>query len=153
MTLHLCMYCVTLKFWNKECFSKSVFYIAEYVICGLVTLITYSDMECNSVPYRLWVFSYSSVCQRVLWLGWAWNILVLRVAVSSLTNWNIAVLVASWCHCCYRIHLIYAYSHCHFLVMVEMVNLKCCFSDPNKEMNGTDMQCVRLQYHVEGSLL
>jgi hypothetical protein len=42
----------------------------------------------------------------------------------------------------------FTYSHCHVLFMVELVNLKCCFSDPNKEMDDTDMP-VKLQHHVE----
>jgi len=85
-------------FRNKECFSKSVFYITDYVICGFVSWIVYSHMDCNSVPYRLWFFSYSSVCQRVLWFRWAWNILVLRVAVSASSCYSDKMKY--YCSCC-----------------------------------------------------
>jgi len=47
----------------------------------------------------------------------------------------------------------FTYSHWHFLFMMELLNSKCCFSNPNKEMDDTDMQCVKLHCHAEGSQL
>jgi hypothetical protein len=47
----------------------------------------------------------------------------------------------------------FTYSHCYFLLMVKLANSKCCFSEPKKEIDDTDMQCVKLHFHVEGSQL
>jgi len=74
--------------------------------------------------------------------------------LAALTKWNIAVLVASWHHCCYRIHLVYTYSHCQFLVMVDLVNSKVLIHWP-KQRDGwywhavcqVALSCWRITVH------
>jgi hypothetical protein len=96
-----------------------------------------------------------------------WQLIMLHVAhllhcrmTSNSTN-RLNALVLSWhkipSFIVVAIGLLHSqpftYSHCHFLFMVELVNSKCYFSDPNKEIDDTDIQYVKLHCHVEGSQL